>query len=73
MPALLEAEISVVNEKRTYAPAKIEVKALMLAKKAAMLKEMTLADYVSELIMEYAPGDVERESAKITKPRRPGK
>jgi T5orf172 domain len=42
----------------TYVQAKIDVNALTIAKKAAALKGKTLADYISDVVMEYAPKDI---------------
>ena len=63
----------VAEEKRTYGPAKIDVRSLDLARKAAALKDQTLADYLSDVVADAARRDLHDEATKIIqlpKPRR---
>lgn len=53
------------ESKRTYGPAKIDVKALAFARKAAALQDKTLADYLSDLVMEHAPQDIQTGAARL--------
>lgn len=53
------------KEKRTYGPAKIDVKSLDLARKAAALKDQTLADYLSDVVADAARRDLHDEATKI--------
>lgn len=51
--------------KRSYGPAKVDVKALALARKAAAMQEKTLADYLSDLVIEHAPYDIQSGAARV--------
>jgi hypothetical protein len=53
------------SEKRAYGPAKVDVKALALARKAAALQDKTLADYLSDLVLEHAPNDIQAWAARL--------
>lgn len=59
--------------KRNDTTVKVDVEAVKLAKLAAEFKEMSLAEYVSHLIVTYAPGDIDEGYAKlkgVKEPRR---
>jgi hypothetical protein len=54
--------------KRRYAVAKIDVEALAVAKKVAALKGMTLAEYISAIVLPVASRELQAEAKKINRP-----
>lgn len=62
---MLDEAIDVSDEKRTYGPAKVDVVALALARKAAAMQDKTLADYLSDLVLAHAPHDIQSGAARI--------
>ena len=61
------------DEGRTYGPAKLDVEVIALAKKAASMQDKTLADYLSDLVRDHAPYDIQEGAARIvpTEPKPP--
>lgn len=52
-------------------PAKIGSEAIVLAKKAAALKEMTLYDFLTMAVLEVAEREIQKEAARLANPRPP--
>jgi hypothetical protein len=46
---------------------RVDAEALAIARKAASLMEMSLADYASNLLRTHGSKDIEREAKKFTK------
>lgn len=62
----------VANKKtRRYVVAKIDVDAIAVAKKVAALKGMTLADYLSDIVLPHATKELQVEAKKISKGEKP--
>jgi hypothetical protein len=53
------------------APAKIDSEAVRIAKIVAAYRDITLAEYLSEIIMERAARDLEQEQARSRTPKPP--
>jgi hypothetical protein len=52
--------------KRNDTTVKVDTEAVRIAKIAASFKDMSLAEYISELIMEHAPHDINEGHSKLS-------
>jgi hypothetical protein len=53
--------------KRNDVTVKVDAEAVRIAKIAASFKDMTLAEYISALVMEHAPRDIDQGHTELTK------
>jgi hypothetical protein len=53
--------------KRNDVTVKVDVEAVRIAKIAASYKDMSLAEYISTLIMTHAPGDIDEGHSQLPK------
>jgi uncharacterized protein (DUF1778 family) len=66
MPATLERPERLMAKERKNTPVRIDDESLRWARIAASYKGLTLADYVSEALLQAAKADVQRSHAEIT-------
>lgn len=71
MVALLDGNTVVEKKKRRYVVAKVDVEAVVIAKKVAALRGLTLADYISEVLLPVAMRDLQIEAKKISRKEKP--
>jgi uncharacterized protein (DUF1778 family) len=64
--ALLNAEQPMAKDRKNL-PVRIDEESIKWGKIAASYKDMTLSDYVSEVVLEAARRDVELSHAEMTK------
>lgn len=54
-----------MTTKRNDVTVKVDAEAVRIAKIAASFKDMTLAEYVSALILEHAPADIDAGHSEL--------
>lgn len=53
--------------KRNDVTVKVDTEAVRIAKIAASFKDVSLAEYISTLILTHAPGDIDRGHSELSK------